>query len=133
MDDFSISREQLESELRAYEMECADDVEFFERNEGWHGAAKLAAVRAELEAVRAFLAQLAPVAAKPAKVRCAWYRDIRRCYAVAREAGLDVKNSAAMREAFSRFLGREVESREALRAGDWCAVSEGIKTRRLAW
>jgi hypothetical protein len=131
MNDFSISREQLETELRAYEVECAGDVEFFTINEGWHGAAKLAAVRAELEAVRAFLAQLAPVAAKPA--RCEFYPVIRRCYAIAREAGLNVKADDAMRAAFSRFLGREVETRETLRAGDWLLIGNAIKAQRLSW
>jgi DNA-binding Lrp family transcriptional regulator len=68
-----------------------------------------------------------------AKPRCAFYREIRRCYAIAREAGLDVKADARMRAAFSRFLGRKVESREEMRAGDWLLVADAIKGRRLSW
>jgi DNA-binding Lrp family transcriptional regulator len=129
-----ITPEKLVAELHEYSLQCADNVEFFTINEGWHGAAKLAAHRAELDAVRAFIAYLVPVAAKPEKApRCAFYREIRRCYAIAREAGLDVKADARMRAAFSRFLGREVETRETLRAGDWLLVADAIKSRRLAW
>jgi DNA-binding Lrp family transcriptional regulator len=87
--------------------------------------------------VLAFIAHLEATAkAAPAKksgARCAWYRDIRRCYAVAREAGLDVKADAKMRESFGRFLGREIESREELRAGDWYLIASEIKAHRLSW
>ncbi len=136
----SISRSQLVEELRVYEAQCADLVEFFTINEGWHGAAKLAAHRAEMEAVRAFLAQLESAAAAPEaastrakKVRCAWYRDIRRAFAIAREVGCDTKADEAMRAAFSRFLGRTIESREALDGYDWVEVGDAMKAGLLAW
>jgi hypothetical protein len=130
----SISRSQLIEELRAYETQCADNVEFFERNEGWHGAAKLASHRAELNAVRAFLAQIAPVATKPAKApRCAWYREVRKTFACARQRGLNLKDDAGMRRAFSRYLGREVASRETLNGREWADVADGVKAGLLTW
>lgn len=75
------------------------------------------------------------VAVKPARVRCPWYREIRRAYAIAREAGLDTSEDAdqAMRDAFARYLGRAVPSRETLHGGDWARVANAIKGRRLAW
>jgi hypothetical protein len=74
--------------------------------------------------------EAAKVSSKP---RCAFYREIRRCYAIAREAGLSTRSDAAMRAAFSRFLGREVETRETLRAGDWAQIGTAIKCGELAW
>lgn len=73
-------------------------------------------------------------AQKPAGgMRCAHYKSIRRAFAIAREAGLDTKADEAMRAAFSHFLGRAVETREALSGGDWMLVGNAIKARRLAW
>jgi DNA-binding Lrp family transcriptional regulator len=134
MNDFSISREQLESELREYSQTLALVATV--------KSAPLAAkeAREELPHVLAFIAHLEAMPATPQaastrapKVRCAWYREIRRCYAIAREAGLDVKADAKMRASFSRFLGRAIESREELRAGDWYLIASEIKAHRLSW
>ncbi len=67
------------------------------------------------------------------RVRCAWYRAIRRAYAIARDCGLDTKADAAMRAAFAAYFGRAIESREQLTARDWLAVGDAVKARRLAW
>jgi hypothetical protein len=134
MNDFSISREQLESELREYSQTLALVA-------GVKSAPIAAAqAREELPHVLAFIAQLEamPATAKAAPQRakaprCAWYREIRRCFAIAREAGCDVKADEAMRAAFSRFLGRSIESRETMNAADWLLVGNEIKAHRLAW
>ncbi len=65
--------------------------------------------------------------------RCAFYREIRRCYAIAREAGCDVKADEAMRASFSRFLGRAVSSREELNGSEWYEIGSAIKTFQLSW
>ena len=72
-------------------------------------------------------------ATQPVKARCPHYREIRRCYAIAREAGLDVKADGAMRAAFGRFLGRVIESRAALHGRDWNLVGDAIQVRALVW
>ncbi len=124
--DCSISRSELVAELREY----ANTLELVATVKTAPRAA--AEAREELPLVLAFLAHLA--ASAPAKpVRCAWYRDIRRCYAIAREAGLDTKADAAMRAAFSRYLRKRIESREEMNGSDWVAVGDGIKARVLAW
>lgn len=134
MNDFSISREQLESELREY----SQTLELVAAVKSAPLAAKEA--REELPHVLAFIAQLEAMPAT-AKVtpqrekapRCAWYREIRRCYAIAREAGCDVKADDAFRAACSRFLGRAIESRETMNGRDWLLVADAIKAHRLAW
>lgn len=134
MNDFSISREQLESELREYSQTLALVA-------GVKSAPIAAAqAREELPHVLAFIAHLEamPVTAKAAPQRakaprCPFYREIRRCYAIAREAGCDVKADEQMRRAFSRFLGRQIESREAMNGGDWFLVANAIKAHQLAW
>jgi hypothetical protein len=125
-----ISREKLIEEMREYAktLELVATVK----------SAPIAAAQAceELPMVLAFLAQLEalPVASKKApKVRCTWYRDIRRAYAIAREAGLDTKADAAMRAAFSRYLGRDVPSRETLDGDDWFRVGDAMKAGMLTW
>ncbi len=130
----SISREELIIELREYSqtLELVSNIK----------SAPIAAAQAreELPHVLAFLAHLEAMPATPKaastrapKVRCAWYREIRRCYAIAREAGCDVKADESMRAAFSRFLGRAIESREAMNGGDWFLVANAIKAHQLAW
>lgn len=134
--DCSISREQLVGELREYSqtLELVSNVK----------SAPIAAAQAreELPLVLAFLAHLqaaqAPTTAKVSGAkksapRCAWYRDIRRAYAIAREAGLDVKADEAMRAAFGRLLGRRIETREEMNGADWIAVGDAMKARVLAW
>ena len=94
-----------------------------------------------IEAARA-ATLLAPVEIAPqrearapreAQARCPFYRAIRRAYAIMREAGLNPKAEAAMRAAFARYLGREIESRESLSGGDWLLLGDAIKGNRLAW
>ncbi len=77
----------------------------------------------------------APVALPVASVsrpRCPHYRAVKRAFAIAREKGLDVRDSEAMRAAFGRCLGRTVETRECMNGGEWQAVGDAIK-RGLAW
>ncbi len=130
----NISREELIEEMREYSqtLELVAAVK----------SAPIAAAQAreELPHVLAFIAHLEATPATPQaastrapKVRCAWYREIRRCYAIAREAGCDVKADEAMRAAFSRFLGRAVPSREVLDSSDWVKVGDAIKAHQLAW
>ena len=65
--------------------------------------------------------------------RCPFYKSIRRCFAIAKEAGLDTRADAAMCAAFSAFLGRAVPTRETMNGRDWLLVGDAIKSRRLAW
>ena len=131
MNDFSISREQLESELREYSqtLELVAAVK----------SAPIAAAQAreELPHVLAFIAHLEamPQAAstRAPKVRCPFYREIRRCYAIAREAGCDVKADEAMRAAFGAFLCKPVASRETLTGSDWSACGDAMKAGYLTW
>jgi hypothetical protein len=86
--------------------------------------------RSEVANARAFLAYHAP---KPTAPRCPHWNCIKRAYAIMREAGLNSKADAAMRAAFSRYLGREVESRDTLSGGEWLLLGDAIKGNRLAW
>jgi hypothetical protein len=81
-----------------------------------------------------------PVAAKPAatpeaKARCPHYRLIRRFFAIAREAGLDTSQTAKpqMRHALETAMGRCVNSRSEVSAGEWQMLGDLIKRKRLAW
>lgn len=129
-----ISRESLVAELREY----AGTLELVAKVKSAPLAAQDA--REELPIVLSFIDKLtvksAPVkvsSAKKSAPRCTWYRDIRRCYAIAREVGLDVKADDAMRAAFACFLGREVPTREVLDGDDWFLIGNAIKSRRLSW
>jgi hypothetical protein len=100
--------------------------------------------RSELAACAAFLAHLeaetmpAPAAvqnvAQAAKApRCSHFKAIKRAYAIAREAGLNVKADEAMRAAFSGFLCKPVASRETLSGSDWKACGDAMKSGYLSW
>lgn len=78
-------------------------------------------------------APVALVVASPKAPRCPFYRAIRRAYAIARDLGLDTKADDAMRAAFSRCLGRTIESRDELNGGDWMRLGDELNARRLAW
>jgi len=99
----------------------------------------IAAARiAYLRAVQAEAAQVpAPVKqSQPRKAqapRCPFYGSIRQCFGFARGAGLDTKNDQAMREAFARFLGRDIASRDELRGFDWSICADGIRRGVLVW
>jgi hypothetical protein len=131
----SISRSELVREMREYSQELA-----------LVAAVKSAPIaaseaREELPFVLAFLAHLtatqSPRSAATKKVsskpRCAHYASIRRAFACAREAGLDTKADAAMRAAFSRFLGRTIESREEMNGSDWESAATAVKCGELTW
>ena len=74
----------------------------------------------------------APQAVK-ARTRCPHYATIRRTFGFAIAAGLDTKADEAMRAAIGKLLGRDIPSRESLRAGDWERVGDAIKSSQLAW
>ncbi len=142
MNDFSISRAELVAELR----EEADTLACALRNTSEvNDCPKIEAYyRRELEAVRAFMAYLEaatmPTPAAPqspaqaAKApRCSHFKAIKRAYAIAREAGLNVKADEAMRAAFSGFLCKPVASRETLSGSDWSACGDAMKAGYLTW
>ncbi len=131
MDYSGISRAQLVRELKeeASVLECCT-------------AKCLPCVRAhferELSDVQAFIAHLVESGANVVQTgkerkRCPHYKAIRRCYAIAKDRGLNVKDEPAMRRAFGRALGREVTTREELGASDWQAVGDMMKRGTLAW
>ena len=64
---------------------------------------------------------------------CAWYRSIRRFYAIAGERRLDTANDAAMHAAIGRFWGVELQSRRQLSAGQWQAAGDAVKMGALSW
>jgi len=133
-----IGRVQLVKELRTYELQLRGDVDFFAVNVGWHGRAKLDAVEAELQDVRTFLASLVAAPEKAAqsataRPRCPHYKAIRRTFAIAKDRGLNTKDESAMRRAFGRALGRQIESRDEMNGGDWQVVGDMMKRGALAW
>ncbi len=92
----------------------------------------------ELRDVQAFIAYLLKPTVNVAqtgkeRARCSFHKEIHRTFAIARDKGLDTKDHAAMRRAFSLALGRPIETREELGAGDWQAVGDWIKRGTLAW
>jgi len=134
MNDFSISREQLESELREY----SQTLELVATVKSAPLAAKEA--REELPHVLAFIAHLEATPATPQaastrapQVRCAHFKSIKRAYSIAAQAGLNTRDSAAMRAAFSAFLCKPVASRETLSGSDWSACGDAMKSGYLAW
>lgn len=91
---------------------------------------------AQRDAVKVEAAQPVPVAkveAKPAKVRCAFYKQIRAFYVVAKKAGLNCENKKGMRAALSAYLGKTVVSRADLEASDWSRAIDGIECRAIWW
>lgn len=133
-----IGKAQLVAEMREYRAQLRGDVEFFACNVGWYGGAKLDAVKAELSAVCAFLGYLIGKAVKVAQTvtnrpRCAFHKEIRRCFAIAKERGLNVKDESGMRAAICRAFGFTIASRDVLNAGDWKTVGDMVKRGELAW
>jgi pyruvate/2-oxoglutarate dehydrogenase complex dihydrolipoamide acyltransferase (E2) component len=90
-------------------------------------------VIAVLEAAKAAQVPAKESSQDAKSARCPFYKSIRRAYAIMREAGLNQRDEAAMRAAFSRFLGRVIESRDALPGGEWLQIGDAIKSRELAW
>jgi hypothetical protein len=68
-----------------------------------------------------------------APLRCAWFSAIRRFYGCAQGAALDTKAEDAMRAALSAFLGRTINTRRELSAGDWLLAGDAVKFGRLVW
>lgn len=68
-----------------------------------------------------------------AKPRCCHYKAIRRCFAIARDLGLNTRDDEGMRAAFGRFLGRALGSRDELTGCEWMLLGDAMKMRRLAW
>jgi sugar phosphate isomerase/epimerase len=67
------------------------------------------------------------------KTPCAWAKEIRRFFAIAKERGLDTKNDESMRRAFENFFFRPVASREELDGRDWAQAADAVKSNQLAW
>jgi hypothetical protein len=149
MNDFSsISRNELESELREYvelltraiknaqEGDCPK-IEAYFRAERAAASGFLAYLRVRYEPETCEAVNVSAVAqnvAQAAKApRCAHFKAIKRAYAIAAKAGLNVKADEAMRAAFSRFLCKPVASRETLSGSDWSACADAVKCGYLTW
>lgn len=136
-----IEKTQLIAELREYQAQLVEDVEFFACNVGWHGRAKLDAVKAELSAVCAFLAYLLAEAKKVAQratnrahtsvKRCPFYKSIRRFYAICQSKSF-ATDDVSTRALLSFLLGRTVESRKTLTANDWVEACNRAEKLHLA-
>lgn len=92
----------------------------------------------ELRDVLAFIEYLAAVPQNTPQTgkesqRCAHSKEIRRCFAIAREHGLDTRADEAMRAAIGRQLGFTVETREVLNGYQWKQVGDMVKRGALAW
>ena len=126
---------QLEEELSLWERYHRAQADALAAMQGVH----LATAHA-IEAAPAAL-PVAPVIARhsatereePTKPRCSWVAAIRRCFGIAKGAGLDTKADEAMRAAIGAMLGRVVASRSELTAHEWLSVGDGIRRGELAW
>lgn len=107
--------------------------ERFHATQAAHLAAMMPAIAPELATARENAAPVALPVASVSRPRCPFYRAIRRCFAIARDLGLDTKADEAMRAAFGRYLGRAISSREELDGSDWMLIGDALKARRLAW
>ncbi len=67
------------------------------------------------------------------QVKCAWFRLIRAFYGAAQGRKLDTRDEDAMRDALARFVGRNIESRAELKAGEWNAAADAVRRGALAW
>ena len=86
------------------------------------------AVEVQAEAAPVKTAKPMREATDPCRVKA-----MRRFYAVAKAAGLDLKEVQKMKAALSKYLGRPVPSRRDLSAGQWAEVSAAIELELLAW
>jgi hypothetical protein len=91
------------------------------------------ALPAALPAAPVLARQIATERQEPTNPRCSWVAAIRRCFGLAKGAGLDTKADEAMRAAIGAMLGRAVASRSELSASDWLDVGDGIRRGELAW
>lgn len=69
----------------------------------------------------------------PVKVRCPFYREIRRFFAIARDNGLNTKNDDAIRDALAKALNRNIQSRDELNGADWSFAGDMVKMGVLTW
>lgn len=127
-DALEVAKARYEELHAIYKLNALD-----RRNEVEFCNARAAVLRVALiiEVLEAGIVQEAAQAVKAP--RYPFYREIRRAYAIAREAGLDTKADEAMRAAFASILGRKVPSRETMNGRDWLLVGNAIKERRLTW
>ena len=88
-----------------------------------------------LAELAADVAPVAPVAVKAAQVRCNHYKAIRRCYAIARDAGLDISKAgkARMRHCFETVTGQCVESRSEYSGAAWMRFGDAVKSGAARW
>lgn len=89
----------------------------------------------ELAAVDSAPVAVAPVAVKAPRVRCPHYKAIRRCYAIAKERGLDCSKAgkARARHAMEDVIGQCVESRAEYTGADWMRFGDAIKAGAVRW
>lgn len=80
-------------------------------------------------------APVAPVEVKAPRVRCPHYKAIRRAFAIAKDAGLDVSKAgkAKARHAMEDVIGQCVESRAEYTGADWMRFGDKIKSGAARW
>jgi hypothetical protein len=70
---------------------------------------------------------------EPQSVRACRVRAMREFFRAAKKDGLNTEDADGMRAALADYLGRMVNSRRDLSAGEWCEATEGINCLLLAW
>ncbi len=90
------------------------------------------------QALEMLAAEFVPVAVQPVKsprVRCPHYRAIRRAFAIAKDAGLDVSKAgkARARHAMEDVIGQCVNSRSEYSGVDWIRFGDAIKSGAARW
>lgn len=125
------ARAEYSIRLRHFQMRAVD-----RRNERAYCQARAAFeviehVVAVLES--AMTPEPAPVAAKVERARCPHHKQIRTFFSFARGAMLDTRDEDAMRDALSRFVGRELETRADLSGSEWACAADAVKRGKLVW
>jgi hypothetical protein len=72
-------------------------------------------------------------AREPQAQRTCRVRAMKAFFKAAQADGMDTKDADGMRAALADYLGRMVNSRRDLSAGEWCEATEGINCLLLAW
>jgi len=88
------------------------------------------------QALQELAADVVPVApVKAPRVRCPHYRAIRRAFAIAKDAGLDVSKAgkARARHAMENVIGECVNSRAEYSGSDWMRFGDAIKAGAARW
>ena len=88
-----------------------------------------------LEELAADVAPVATVAVKAPRVKCPHYRAIRRAFAIAKDAGLDVSKAgkARARHAMENVTGQCVESRSEYSGAAWMRFGDAVKSGAARW